>query len=144
MPPDPTGGIFSGRKEDMPPLEAAAIYVGINILLLALLGLRVALTRQSSKVSIGYGGNNLLETRARVHGNASEYIPAMLVGLVTAAFMGIPALWIHILGGVFTFGRLAHVYGLSAGFLPARAAGTILTVGTMMVVAMMIFYHAIA
>ncbi|WP_341197445.1 MAPEG family protein [Hyphomonas chukchiensis] len=128
----------------MPPLEAAAIYVGLNILLLVVLGLRVALTRRASQVSIGYGGNTVLETRVRVHGNASEYIPAMLVALVAAAYMGIPALWIHVLGVTFTLGRLLHVYGLSANVLPARASGMMLTLIPMAIIALMLIYHGLA
>ena len=128
----------------MPPLEAAAIYVGINILLLIYLSSRVVLMRQTAKVSVGTGGIAELELRTRTHGNASEYIPAMLVGLVTAAYMGIPALWIHILGGTFTFGRVLHAIGLSRTILPARVFGMVLTWTAMGAIAAMLIYHALA
>lgn len=128
----------------MPPLEAAAIYVGINILLLIYLSSRVVFMRQSARVSVGHGGNTELELRTRTHGNASEYIPAMLVGLVTAAYMGIPTLWIHILGASFTFGRILHAVGLSRTLFPARVTGMLLTWIAMILIAVMLIYHGLA
>ncbi|WP_430401665.1 MAPEG family protein [Hyphomonas sp.] len=127
----------------MPPLEAAAVYIGINILLLIYLSSRVVFVRRSAQISVGHGGNAELELRTRVHGNATEYIPAMMVGLVTAAYMGIPALWIHILGAGFTFGRILHVIGLSQTILPARVTGMLLTWIAMTLTAGMLIYHAI-
>ncbi|KJS35406.1 MAG: hypothetical protein VR74_10870 [Hyphomonas sp. BRH_c22] len=128
----------------MPPLEAAAVYIGINILLLIYLSSRVVFVRRSAQISIGHGGNAELELRTRTHGNASEYIPAMMVGLVTAAYMGIPALWIHILGATFTFGRILHAIGLSRTILPARAAGMLLTWIPLVGIAGMLIYHGLA
>tara|TARA_R110000764_G_scaffold57179_7_gene124511 strand:- start:705 stop:1091 length:387 start_codon:yes stop_codon:yes gene_type:complete len=128
----------------MPPLEAAAIYVGINILLLIYLSSRVVFMRRSAQVSVGHGGNIELELRTRTHGNASEYIPAMLVGLVTAAFMGIPALWIHILGSAFTAGRVLHAVGLSRTILALRATGMVVTWIAMILIAVMLIYHGLA
>ncbi|MEQ8299938.1 MAG: MAPEG family protein [Hyphomonas sp.] len=128
----------------MPPLEAAAVYVGINILLLIYLSSRVVFMRRSAKVSVGHGSNVELELRTRTHGNASEYIPAMMVGLVTAAYMGIPALWIHILGASFTFGRVLHAIGLSRTIFPLRVSGMLLTWFAMILIAGMLIYHGLA
>tara|TARA_R110001599_G_scaffold127604_3_gene301142 strand:- start:249 stop:635 length:387 start_codon:yes stop_codon:yes gene_type:complete len=128
----------------MPPLEAAAIYVGINILLLIYLSSRVVFMRQSARVSVGHGGNAELELRTRTHGNASEYIPAMMVGLVTAAYMGIPALWIHVLGSAFTAGRILHAIGLSRTLFPFRVTGMLLTWIAMILIAVMLIYHGLA
>ena len=128
----------------MPPLEAAAIYVGINILLLIYLSSRVVFMRQSARVSVGHGGNAELELRTRTHGNASEYIPAMMVGLVTAAYMGIPALWIHVLGSAFTAGRILHAIGLSRTLFPFRVTGMLLTWIAMILIAVMLIYHSLA
>ena len=128
----------------MPPLEAAAVYIGINILLLIYLSSRVVFMRRSAQISVGHGGNVELELRMRAHGNATEYIPAMMVGLVTAAYMGIPVLWIHVLGGTFTFGRILHAVGLSGNILPARASGMVLTWIAMIGIALMLIYHGLA
>ncbi|KCZ93850.1 MAPEG family protein [Hyphomonas johnsonii] len=127
----------------MAPLEAAAVYVGINILLLIYLSSRVVFMRRSAQVSVGHGGNVDLEIRTRVHGNAAEYIPSMLVALITAAFMGIPVLWIHILGTTFTLGRVIHAFGLSRSVLQARVLGMVLTWLAMIVVAAMLIFHGL-
>lgn len=128
----------------MTPLETAAVYIGINILLLVYLSSRVVFVRRSAGISIGHGANADLELRTRTHGNATEYIPAMLVALVTAAFMGIPALWIHVLGATFTLGRILHAIGLARTILPARATGMLLTWIPLIAIAGMLIYHALA
>ena len=107
--------------------ETAAIYVGLNIILLVLLGVRVVGRRRSARVSVGDGGDPALTLRIRTHGNASEYIPAFLVGLFMSASLGLPVWGVHALGATFTLGRLLHAVGLSATVMPARALGMVLT-----------------
>lgn len=111
----------------MAVLSAAALYTGINILLLFLLSFRVVGSRMRTKVSLGSGGDPDLELRIRAHGNAAEYIPASMLGLIVLALLSVPVLAIHVLGGVFTLGRLLHALGLSATILWARQFGMILS-----------------
>jgi uncharacterized protein len=111
----------------MTVLSAAALYTGINILLLFLLSFRVVGSRMRTKVSLGTGGDPDLELRIRAHGNAAEYIPASMLGLIVLALLSVPVLTIHVLGGVFTLGRLMHALGLSATILWARQFGMILS-----------------
>ena len=128
----------------MTSLEVAAVYVAVNMLLLIYLALRVVSVRQFARVSVGTGGNETLELRTRVHGNATEYIPAMLVGLVVAAMMGLPAWAIHVGGGLFTLGRVMHMIGMGGNILPLRAGGILLSWITMILVAGALLYHAFA
>ncbi|MDX1291289.1 MAG: MAPEG family protein [Hyphomonas sp.] len=128
----------------MTSLEVAGIYVGVNMLLLIYLAFRVVSVRQSAKVSIGSGGNETLELRTRVHGNATEYVPSMLVGLVVAALMGLPGWAIHVAGGMFTLGRVMHMIGLGGTIMPMRAGGILLSWISMVLVALAIIYHAVA
>lgn len=111
----------------MTALSAAALYAGINILLLFLLSFRVVGSRMRTKVSLGSGGDPDLELRIRAHGNAAEYIPASMLGLIVLALLSVPVWAIHALGGVFTLGRLLHAVGLSATVLWARQFGMVLT-----------------
>ncbi|MEH6745135.1 MAPEG family protein [Hyphomonas sp.] len=127
----------------MTSLEAAGVYVAINMLLLIYLAFRVVSVRQSAKVSIGTGGNEMLELRTRVHGNATEYIPSMLVGLVVMALMGLPVWTLHVAGGVFTLGRVMHVIGLGGTVMPMRAGGILLSWIAMVLTALAILYHAL-
>lgn len=111
----------------MTPIAAAAVYTGVNILILLFLSFRVVGRRRSAQVSLGTGGDAELETRVRAHGNASEYIPAAMLGLFAAASLGAPLWAVHAIGGVFTLGRVLHGFGLSAGVLAPRALGMVLT-----------------
>ncbi len=127
----------------MTSIEAAAIYVGLNMLLLIYLAFRVVSRRQSAEVSIGTGGDAVLELRTRVHGNATEYVPAMLIGLVLAALMNAPVWVIHGLGVAFTLGRLMHAFGLGGTIMAARAGGTLLTWISIVVTALALIHYAI-
>jgi uncharacterized protein len=111
----------------MTALSAAALYIGINILILFFLSFRVVGRRRSAKVSLGTGGDSDLEIRTRAHGNAAEYIPVTMLGLFVMTQLAAPLWAIHAVGAGFTAGRLLHAYGLSATVLPARALGMVLT-----------------
>ncbi len=115
--------------------QVAALYVGVNIALLVVLAVWVMLQRRAAQVSVGDGGNETLALRIRTHGNASEYVPAFLVGLFMTAALGSSAMLIHGLGASFTLGRLLHAIGLSASIMASRALGMLLTWVPMLIVA---------
>lgn len=111
-------------------LEWAAIYVGVNILILLVLSVMVVRGRQRHKISLGDAGNEDFARGVRAHGNAAEYIPAGLVGIILVALMEPAApLWILHGGGIsLTVGRLLHGFGLHTGVLNAgRMFGMALT-----------------
>lgn len=115
--------------------EAAAIYVGLNIALLVVLGAMVVGRRVAARVSLGDGGDEKLNLRIRVHGNATEYVPAFLVGLFMSASLGLAVWQVHALGGAFTLGRIAHAVGLWNTINLARSLGMLLTWLPMMAMA---------
>ncbi len=111
-------------------LELAAVYVGVNIIILLVLAVMVALGRQRHKIVLGEGDNLAFTRVVRAHGNAAEYIPAALVGLVLLAlFPEATPIWLlHAAGLSLTIGRLTHAIGLYAGALNlGRVAGIALT-----------------
>lgn len=113
----------------MTPIEAAGLYVGINILILLALAWQVISARRSEKVGFGDGGNEMLLRRIRVHANAAEWVPGMLVGLVVLALLDAHLIVIHALGAALTVARVLHAIGLSSntGVSFGRFAGTLLT-----------------
>lgn len=114
----------------MTKLDWVAVYAGVNILLLLFLAFQVVGARQKHKVSLGDGGNPAVLQAIRAHGNASEYVPAGLVALLLLAVLEpVPLLAVQVLGGMLTFGRLAHALGLStsAGVSAGRGIGMVLT-----------------
>lgn len=118
----------------MTSLKAAALWVGLNALLLIFLSARVGLNRLSRKINLGDGGDPEMTRAIRTQGNYIEYAPAALCGLVVLALLGVSVPAIHILGGVFFFARIAHLLGLGLGVWPAgRPVGVALTMLTLLV-----------
>jgi uncharacterized membrane protein YecN with MAPEG domain len=111
-------------------LQAAAIYAGVNILILLVLSVLVVAGRRKHKISLGDAGNEDFLRAQRAHANAAEYIPAGVVGLVTLALFD-PAtspMFLHACGLLLTSGRILHGIGLHTGVLNAgRMLGMALT-----------------
>lgn len=128
----------------MTALQAASLYIALNLLLLVYLGFRVVLRRQAAGVSLGTGGDEVLERRMRSHGNAAEYAPAMMIALFVLASLGASAATMHALGAGFTLGRVLHAFGLSQSALPARQFGMILTFLSMLLAGALLLYRATA
>jgi len=124
----------------MTGLQVASVYIAVNILMLVWFAMRVVARRFRGKISMGDGGSEDLARAIRVHGNASEYVPPMLVGLLTLAFLDSPIWSLHALGVSFTLGRLLHALGMSGGPLIARQIGMMLTWLAMGIVSLAILY----
>jgi uncharacterized membrane protein YecN with MAPEG domain len=111
-------------------LEIAALYAGVNILILLVLAVLVVAGRRKHKIRLGDAGNEDFARAVRAHGNAAEYIPAGLVGILMLALLEPAApLWLlHVSGISLTAGRILHGFGLHTGVLNAgRMLGMVLT-----------------
>lgn len=111
-------------------LEIAAVYAGVNILILLVLAVLVAMNRQRRKIVLGDADDREFTRIVRAHGNAAENVPAGLVGILMLALLEPAApLWLlHAAGLSLTIGRLLHAAGLYAGALNAgRVLGMALT-----------------
>ena len=124
----------------MSALQVASVYIAINILLLVWLAFRVVSRRFRGKISMGDGGSEDLAKAIRVHGNASEYTPAMLIGLLALAFLQGPVWSIHALGIGFTVGRVSHAIGMGSGPLILRQLGMVLTWTAMVILSLALLY----
>jgi uncharacterized membrane protein YecN with MAPEG domain len=111
-------------------LEVAALYAGVNILILLVLAVLVMMGRRKHKIVLGDGANEVFTRAVRAHANAAEYIPAALVGItLLALFDPATPIWLlHGAGISLTLGRILHAYGLHTGALNfGRAGGIMLT-----------------
>jgi uncharacterized membrane protein YecN with MAPEG domain len=111
-------------------LEIAALYAGVNILILLVLAVLVVAGRRKHKIRLGDAGNEDFARAVRAHGNAAEYIPAGLVGILMLVLLEPAApLWLlHVSGISLTAGRILHGFGLHTGVLNAgRMLGMVLT-----------------
>lgn len=124
-------------------LEVAAIYAGINILILLVLAVLVMLGRRKHKITLGDAGNPEFLRAVRAHANAAEYIPAALVGLVTLALFdpATPTWLLHASGISLTAGRILHGAGLHTGTLNfGRMFGMVLTWTAMLLIGCGLLY----
>jgi uncharacterized membrane protein YecN with MAPEG domain len=115
----------------MSPVQAAAMNIGLLIILM--LGLKLYVGAQRGKLKLLSGQTNAEFDRAvRVQMNAVEDVPALMVGIGALAALGMPAWYIHMAGLVLVISRILHATGLagSSGFSIGRAAGT---TGTLLV-----------
>lgn len=112
----------------MIPPVIAAIYAGLNALLLVWLTLRVVGHRRAGSVSLGDGGDETMMRSIRGHANAAETMPMALILLAVANLMGAPGLFLHLAGVVLTAGRLMHGLRFNGiGPVWFRVAGMALT-----------------
>ena len=94
--------------------SALALYVGLNLLLTLVLAINVVRHRFK-----GDSGDPVaLEKAVRAHGNNTEYVPIILVGLGVMAMMGTSAQTISILGGTLFVARVFHAYGIQQAKVP--------------------------
>ncbi|MDB5429766.1 MAG: hypothetical protein JWP35_882 [Caulobacter sp.] len=123
--------------------NAAALWVGLHVLILLVLSALVVRLRQKHKVALGDEGIPELARAIRAFGNASEYIPAGLAAMIVLALVEPLPLPVHIVGMTLFVGRVVHAIGLSTsgGASVARAAGILLTwVAYIFAVAALLFY----
>lgn len=109
--------------------HAAALWVGLHLLLMLVLSALVVRQRQKHKILFGDEGIPEVAQAVRAFGNASEYIPAGLAGLIVLDVAGASPLLVHIAGALLFAGRVTHAVGLSTsgGVSVARSIGMTLT-----------------
>lgn len=128
---------------DMTAAQAASLWSGLLVLLLVLLSVRVVMARRSHRVLLGDGGVAQVTLAGRVFGNAAEYIPAGIAALALLALLGMPAMAIHIIGGLLLIGRVVHAVSLSDKRPTAgRVAGMALTFLALIGAGSMLVVHA--
>ncbi|MGD8526084.1 MAG: MAPEG family protein [Thioalkalispiraceae bacterium] len=106
------------------------MYVAACALLIVRLSWNVVRLRRSHQVSLGDGGNRLLQRAIAAQENATEYIPVTLLLLMALEFNGAPLLLVHLFGIVFVVGRLLHAYGVVRRF-QWRVRGMLFTYAVM-------------
>ena len=111
-----------------PMLTVTMLYGGSLALWFLVLGVCVVKRRQVG-ISLGDGGDVLLQRAIRGHGNFAEYVPLALILLAALELSGTPAYALHALGLILLTARLLHGYALSftRQFVFGRVWGTGLT-----------------
>lgn len=130
----------------MTPVAIAGLYIGINLLVLLALAWNVINARRTSKVAFGDGGDEALARRIRVHANAIEWVPGMLIGLLALALLDAHPYLLHALGVTLTLARLLHAFGLtgSSGASFGRFAGALFSLIVYLAGGIAILWYALS
>lgn len=128
----------------MTPLQAAALWIGLNAIFLAYLSVRVGQARTRLKINLGDGGHPEMVRAIRTQGNYVEYAPMALLGLFTLASLDASVAMIHGLGAAFLFARVAYLAGLGMGVWPqGRFVGTLITMLTLIATGGLLIFFAL-
>jgi uncharacterized membrane protein YecN with MAPEG domain len=137
-----------GAREDILEVtaadHAAALWAGLNLIILLVLSLLVVRQRTRHKIQFGDGGEPELAQAIRAFGNAAEYIPAGVVGIAVLALAGANVIAVHVVGLVLFVGRAIHAVGLSrsTGSSALRSGGMVLTWVAYIFTAVMLLFSA--
>ena len=105
-------------------LSLAAAAAIINLWL----SIRCGQVRGKAGISIGTGGNELLERRMRAQLNFVENTPWVLLLIAGIELAGKGGQWLAIVGAVYMLGRVGHGIGMDgASFAKGRMIGTLIT-----------------
>jgi uncharacterized membrane protein YecN with MAPEG domain len=128
-----------------PAGHACALWIGLNLLLLLVLSILVVRQRRRHRVLFGDEGVPELLRARRAFGNATEYLPPAMAGLVALALVGAAPWAIHGVGAVLFVGRLAHAFGISfgAGVSFGRQIGMSLTWFAMLFTGALLIFYAV-
>ncbi|WP_417249878.1 MAPEG family protein [Celeribacter sp.] len=91
--------------------EITALYVGLAGIAYAALSLYVSLGRKARNQYKGDGGDTVMQTRIRQHGNFIEYTPITLLLIAMLESQGATAGVIHAAGIMLLATRAGHFFG---------------------------------
>lgn len=121
------------------------LYASILALLIIFLAYRVVDFRRTKAVGLGDNGDKDGRRAIRVHANALEYVPMILI-LMGAYEINGGNIWVlHTIGVIIVLARIMHAKGLSksAGTSFGRFYGTVLTWLSTLVLASLNIYQFI-
>ncbi len=106
-----------------------SIYAAVFAMMAIVLANIVSAKRGKANIAILHGDDMNLALWIRRHGNFIENVPLALILMALAEARGLPAPWLHAMGGVLTTARLSHAVGLNGRNAkhPLRLLGGIAT-----------------
>lgn len=107
------------------------------------LSMRVGRVRVKEQVMVGDGGNDRVMRRMRAHSNYVENTPFVLILIALLEISCGQSMWLWGAGGIYLIGRVAHAYGMD-GNMPARSIGTLITMVTLLGLAIGAIYTTYA
>ena len=110
-------------------LPITTVFASLLALLALVLASRVVDSRRSEKVSLGDGGNELVQRRMRAQGNFNDYVPMTVILVGLAEFQNANFWLLAGISTAFLVARVAHGYAMAFtdGWVPGRFYGTVVT-----------------
>jgi len=121
-----------------------ALYASLCALLLVKLSLQVISLRRKHRISLGDGGNTELQAAIRTQGNATEYIPIVLI-LMMLLEWATAAWWlIHLAGIALLASRILHASALKTSNVKRRVLGMKITFFLILALSALNIFYLIA
>ena len=119
-------------------------YAAILAVIFIFLSARVIVARRQFRITVGFGGHQMLERRIRVQGNFAEYVPITIILLTFMELYGSAKWLIHVLCIALILGRSLHAYCVSRidEDIRQRRAAMILTFGVLFIAATSVVVYA--
>ena len=116
-------------------MTVTLLYASLLALWFVILSVRVIRYRGTSSISLGDGGDPVLQRRIRGHGNFVDYAPLALILMGLLEIAGASTVLLHTMGGLLLVGRLAHGWALSfSDSSPlGRTGGMVLTFAALII-----------
>ncbi|MBI2791218.1 MAG: MAPEG family protein [Gammaproteobacteria bacterium] len=108
-------------------LAITGLYASLLAFVMIGLGYRVVRLRRKYRVGVLDGGHHELTQAIRIHGNATEWVPIVLILFACAESLQLSPWVLHGLGIVLVLSRILHIQGLrkSVGRSFGRYAGIV-------------------
>lgn len=114
-------------------LTLAAACAVINLWL----SVRIGAVRRAHSISVGDGGNELLERRMRAQLNFAENTPLVLILIAAIELTAKSDAWLAFVGAAYAIGRVLHGFGMDGGALQrGRMVGTLISMLVLLGLAM--------
>lgn len=93
-------------------LQITSILTGLFCLFMVALSLRVSLRRREMNVSVGDGGDKVLQRRIRAHGNFIENAPLMVLAVAVIEYNAGVRWLVAVIALAFLVSRVVHAIGI--------------------------------
>ncbi len=123
-----------------------SIYAALAGIIIFGLAFRVVRLRRRERIALGHGDNKHLRRAIRVHANATENIPVILILMLLLEINGGATWALHLFGILTILGRLIHAWWLSrfTGKSFGRTWGTVISWGVLIALAVLNLRLAVA
>lgn len=99
--------------DNLEAIKVVVFWSALNLALMLALAINVFRWRAKERIAVGISNaSDGLQRSVRAHGNNTEYVPGIVVGLLMMALLGESTWVLNIAGAVLLFSRVLHAIGI--------------------------------